>query len=316
MGDATAELGGDTGHGGKAATWHRGHQAQPGCNAQSLGTQRGGDPIEGTWQQSWDLTPRACCRGHYGQAGTRHVGHGDKAGTWHVGHDAGGTAGDTPARQEVTCGARHSRHGGKAGKRCWGQRLWRGHALSLSLSHLLGTVPGLRVPQESGGTGGQGQAEGEAQHGVDRPDEVQAGVDLALQLGTRCHRGGDKVGGGTDMAGGGDRQGRSPAPACRRCERRPAGSAGPGSAPSKCQGARCDAAPRNQPGARVAPATTVAGGRTSGCGRTDGRSDASSSAPPSVSPASPQLPHQWAGQFMGLRERVSVPAAKENMWGL
>lgn len=175
-------------------------QGTPGT-AQSLGTQQGGDLTQGTRQQSWDLTPRARYRGHYGQAGTRHVGHGDKAGTRHVGHDAGDTTGDTPVRQEVTCGARRSRHGGKAGKRCWGQCLRRGHAPSPSLSHLLGTVPGLGVPQESRGPGGQGQAEGEAQHSVDCPDEIQAGVDLALQLGTRCQQGGDTVGGGH---GGGD----------------------------------------------------------------------------------------------------------------
>lgn len=50
-------------------------------------------------------------------------------------------------------------------------------------SHLLSTIPSVGVPQESIGTGGQGQAEGKAQDGVNSPDEIQGGIDLALQLG-------------------------------------------------------------------------------------------------------------------------------------
>lgn len=35
---------------------------------------------------------------------------------------------------------------------------------------------------------------------------------------------------------------------------------------------------------------------------------------PTLSPT--RSAHQWAGQFMGLRERVSAPALKEKMWAL
>lgn len=51
--------------------------------------------------------------------------------------------------------------------------------------------------------------------------------------------------------------------------------------------------------------------------RTDGQTVRGSVTPCLTSPRrAPAVTHQWAGQFMGLRERRSAPVAKENMWGL
>lgn len=140
-----------------------------------------------TWGQRSDMMDRSQHRGHYGLAGTQRMGHGDKARTWCTRRDEGDNAGDTAARQEVMHGECCRGYGSKARMQCWGWCLQRGHSPSASpfLSHLFGVVPGLGVPQESGGAGGQGQTEGEAQRGINRLHEVQAGINLALQLGTR-----------------------------------------------------------------------------------------------------------------------------------
>lgn len=76
----------------------------------------------------------------------------------------------------------------------WGGRVrgaqFGGHTAQGASPHLLSTIPGVGVPQESIGTGGQGQAEGKAQDGVNGADEIQGGIDLALQLGKGCQGGG------------------------------------------------------------------------------------------------------------------------------
>lgn len=50
-------------------------------------------------------------------------------------------------------------------------------------AHLLSLVPKARLSQEARRSGGQGQAEGEAQDSVDRAEEIQAAPDLCFQLG-------------------------------------------------------------------------------------------------------------------------------------
>lgn len=62
----------------------------------------------------------------------------------------------------------------------------RWDTIQAASSHLLCMIPSFGVPQESIGTGGQGQAEGKAQDGVNSPDEIQRGIDLTLQLGKGC----------------------------------------------------------------------------------------------------------------------------------